>query len=326
MSLKILNKDGYMLFIHPLNWRKIGSKIFDEFINRNLYYLKLNYGGSFFINVSTKTDYYILKNSNYQNFQTMIDYNYNKKNYSSKLVLSKTLKFIPNVFNEHINSILEKINTFGKEYKCIISSDCHKTRKHVNKGKTDIYKYSLYNTSGNPFDYYSSKEHINQFSKKVILSNSGKLSPFYDNGKFGTTQDSMYILVNSSREGRILVNTLDSKLFRFLIQTCQWGNFRNEVSLFSYFKYPDIKCINNDTTINDRFIYHYYKLNDNEINLFDKNWKNIKNQKIDYNIDSIIAILRNKIRLSKYNHNIIENYINSIINLYSKMHLNKLKN
>ena len=46
MSLKILNKDGYMLFIHPLNWRKIDSKIFDEFINRNLYYLKLNYGNA----------------------------------------------------------------------------------------------------------------------------------------------------------------------------------------------------------------------------------------------------------------------------------------
>ena len=129
----------------------------------------------------------------------------------------------------------------------------------------------------------------------------------------------MYILVNSSREGQILINTLNSKLFKFLIQTCQWGNFRNESSLFSYFKYPNIGCINNDIVIDDNFIYRYYKLNYDEINLFDKDRKNIEKHKINCDIDNIIAILRNKIKLSKINHNIIKNHFDSMICMYNKM-------
>ena len=264
-SLTLLQNDGYLVFIHPLNWRKIGSDIFTEFINRNIYYLKLNYGGNYFDNVSVKTDYYILKNSSHKEFNTTIEYINNDVNVISHLILSNTLKFIPNIFNEHINSIFNKINLYGKKYECIISSDCHKTRPHVNKGKNNEFKYPLFNTSGNPYEYYSSKAHKNQNSKKIILSNSGKLSPFYDNGILGTTQDSMYILVNSEEEGNIIINTINSELFTFLIQICQWGNFRNEASLFTYFKYIDINIINQNT-IDNEFLYKYFKMNDAEIN------------------------------------------------------------
>jgi hypothetical protein len=51
---------------------------------------------------------------------------------------------------------------------------------------TDEYIYPLYNTSGNPYGYFSSKKHIDQDKKKVILSCSGKLSPKYDDGYYGT--------------------------------------------------------------------------------------------------------------------------------------------
>jgi len=285
ISIQLLKKNGYLLYIHPLNWRKIGSKIFSKFINRNIHYLKLNYGGDLFENVSVKTDYYVLKNSNDINYKSTIEYINNKENYISNVILSKTLKFIPNIFNECINSILEKISLYGKQYECIISSDCHKTRSHVNKNKTDKYKYPLFNTSGNPYEYFSSKEHKNQYSKKIILSNSGKLSPFYDDGKLGTTQDSMYILVVSKEEAELIINTINSELFIFLIQICQWGNFRNEASLFTYFKYPDINIIN-DLKIDDNFINKYYKLNKKEID-FLENMKINKKSSVK-NINKVI--------------------------------------
>ena len=278
-AISLLKKNGYLLFIHPLNWRKIGSKIFTEFINRNIHYLKLNYGGEFFENVSVKTDYYVLKNSNSKNYKSIIEFINNKEIFTSSVIISNTLKFIPNIFNDHINSILYKINSYGKQYECIISSDCHKTRQHVKKGKTELFKYPLFNTSGNPLEYFSSKPHKNQYSKKIILSNSGKLSPFYDEGILGTTQDSMYILVNSKEEGNIIINTINSDLFTFLIQICQWGNFRNEASLFTYFKYPNFNIINN-SKIDNEFINIYYKLSEDEIN-FLKNFyynTNIKNK------------------------------------------------
>ncbi len=255
-SLSLLNKDGFLEFIHPMNWRKIGSKIFKEFINRNLFFIKLNYGGDFFKNVSVKTDYYILKNSSEENYKTTVEYVTNKILYHyDDVIVSKDLSFIPNVFNGVVNSILDKVSKKGKNYECIISSYCHKVRDHVNKGEDKVYKYPLYNTSGNPFEYFSSKPHKEQYTKKVIMSNSGKLQPFYDNGKYGTTQDSMYIIVETKEEGDTLVNALKSDLFTFLLSICQWGNFRNEASIFSYFKYP---------TTND--IYGFYGINQEEIN------------------------------------------------------------
>jgi hypothetical protein len=305
-AISLLKKNGYLLFIHPLNWRKIGSKIFTEFINRNIHYLKLNYGGDLFENVSVKTDYYVLKNSNSKNYKSIIEFINNKKTFTSNVILSNTLKFIPNIFNEHINSILNKINIYGKQYECIISSDCHKTRHHVQKGKTELFKYPLFNTSGNPFEYFSSKPHKNQYSKKIILSNSGKLSPFYDEGILGTTQDSMYILVNSKKEGNIIINTINSELFTFLIQICQWGNFRNEASLFTYFKYPDLNIINN-SKLDNEFINIYYKLSKDEINFLKnfyhkkniKNINNIKNDEIISDIQSNKIITVSKKKTSK---------------------------
>ena len=269
MSINILNENGYLLFINPINWRKIGSVIFNEFIQRNIYYIKLNYGGDLFENVSVNTDYYILKNSMDDNFTSKIEYICDKELHTENVILSKTLQFIPNVFNNIINSILEKINLYGTQYECIISSDCHKIRQHVNKGKTDIFTFQLFNTSGNPFEYFSSKAHKHQYNKKIIMSNSGKLNPFYDDGLLGTTQDSMYILVNSKEEGTMLVDTLKSKLFTFLIKICQWGNFRNESQLFTYLKYPNIIQTQNKK-IDDTFLTKYYKLNDVEIQFINK--------------------------------------------------------
>ena len=273
-AISLLMTNGYLLFIHPLNWRKIGAKIFTEFINRNIHYLKLNYGGEYFENVSVKTDYYVLKNAHSKNYKSIIEYINNKELFSSNVILSNTLKFIPNMFNEHINSILDKINIYGKQYECIISSNCHKTRPHVKKGKDNVYQYPLFNTSGNPYEYFSSKPHKHQYSKKIILSNSGKLSPLYDDGKLGTTQDSMYILVDTQEEGTIIINTINSKLFTFLIHICQWGNFRNEASLFTYFKYPDFNIVNN-SKLDDDFLNEYYKLSHEEI-IFLKNNSNDK--------------------------------------------------
>jgi hypothetical protein len=62
-GMKLLKPDGLLVFVHPLNWRKIGSKILPEFIrNRDLVFVALNTSGSYFANVSVKTDFYVLQN------------------------------------------------------------------------------------------------------------------------------------------------------------------------------------------------------------------------------------------------------------------------
>lgn len=268
-SLNILKEDGYLVFIHPQNWRKINSKIFDTFINYNLEYIGLNYGGKLFKKVSVNTDIYVLRKNNIKNKTTIVD-SFDNKN---KLIISDTFEinsvdFIPKIFTSNIQSIIHKLNKYGENRKCIINSYCHKIRSHVSKindNNKNEYIYPLYNTSGNPFNYYSSKKHIDQDKKKVIMSSSGKLSPFYDNGKYGTTQDSMYFIVNNDNEGNKLVEILNTKLYLFLIKICQWGNFRNEEKLLSYLKYPKI-----NKKINDKYIYNFFKLTIDEINIINK--------------------------------------------------------
>lgn len=98
------------------------------------------------------------------------------------------------------------------------------------------------------------------------MSCSGKLAPLYDNGKYGTTQDSMYIIVNNDIEGNGLVKILNSDLHVFLNKICQWGNFRNEQKIYEYIKFPPIT---NDK-IDNSYINHFFKLSKNEIYCIDK--------------------------------------------------------
>jgi hypothetical protein len=274
-NLNLLDNSGYLAYIHPLNWRKLNSDILKTFLEYNLLHLSLNYGGSLFKKVSSRffvdsvsvnTDFYILqKNNKYKN--TNIEC-YDKKN---KLFqqdnIKITLNFIPNIFNNIIQNIFIKMDRYGEYNKCINNSDCHKVREHVSNQKTDIFKYPLYNTSGNPFEYFSSKPHKDHFKKKVILSCSGNLSPFYDSGKYGTTQDSMYILVDNENIGNFLINILNSKLYKFIIKICQWGNFRNEPNLMNYLKYP---LFNDKIDDYNNYIYKCFNLIEDEILFINK--------------------------------------------------------
>jgi len=266
-SIETLKEDGYLVYIHPQNWRKINNNMLNTFLSYRLEFIALNYGGKLFNNVSVNTDFYVLKKSlNDNKFLSTIEC-YDKKN---NLLIANIFKiinvdFIPKLYSKEIQDILDKILTYGENRNCIINSYCHKIREHVNHkdNKTEEHIYPLYNTSGNPYDYFSSKKHIDQDKKKVIMSCSGKLAPFYDDGKYGTTQDSMYFIVDSDLEGQQLVKILNTKLYVFLTKICQWGNFRNEQKVFSYLKYPKIS----DIKIDDVYINKYFNLTQKEIDV-----------------------------------------------------------
>lgn len=256
-SFELLKKDGYLLMIHPMNWRKINAPILPLFLNYDILSLSLNSGGDKFINVSVKTDYYVVQKSSTDDLVTDVVCNYKNKTYVSKCTIPPDLTFIPNLYSATINSVLQKIADHPKalSYECVLNSDCHKVRSHVNEGKTKIFKYKLYNTSGKMFSHFSSRRHKDQTKQKVIMSNSGKLKPFYDKGEYGTTQDSMYILTKNKDEANRIIDALNSRLFSVMIDVCKWGNFRNEKALISWLKYPhkDVQCL-----------YRYFKLTDDE--------------------------------------------------------------
>ena len=171
-SLKMLKTNGYLVYIHPQNWRKIGNNILNDFLKYKLDFIALNYGGNLFKNVSVNTDFYILqKTKNDGIVQTHVEC-YDKKN---NIIMFDKFKinnvdFIPKYYSSEIQSIISKVINSGENRNCIINSFCHKIRNHVahKNNKTDEHIYPLYNTSGNPYDYFSSKKHFDQDKKKVI--------------------------------------------------------------------------------------------------------------------------------------------------------------
>lgn len=272
-SFELLKPNGYLVYIHPPNWRKIGSKIFTKMIEKQFIIIDLNYN-NIFKNISVKTDIYVIKNSNLIKPTTINCFDKKSKLImTSNVILDKNPEFIPNIFSNEIKNIFNKMDKYGISYKCTINSDCHKIRDHVQNYNDKIYKYPLYNTSGNPFEYFSSRPHKDQYKNKVIMSCSGKLKPFYDNGVYGTTQDSMYYICDDEQKnnGKFIVDVLDCKLYKFIINICRWGNFRNEANLMSYIKFP--KCKNYKQKINDEYIYQFFKLSQMEIDLVEKYYK-----------------------------------------------------
>jgi len=240
-----------MLFIQPRNWRSISSPLLKLYSNMTFIKLYLNYGRKYFVNAEVNTDYYLLQNIK-SNVTTEVHYKYNRMNYVNNMKINNP-KFIPNVYNIHIKNILKKISSANNlSVICQISSDCHKNQPHVGS-KSIKFKYPLYNTSANPFTYFSSRPHVDQYKKKVIMSNSGKLEPFYDDGVYGTTQDAMYILVPSKAIGLNIVSALNTNLFKFIVKICKWSNYRNEAKLISFLKYPRIR-------VNNSNIYKYYDI------------------------------------------------------------------
>jgi len=265
-SLEIIKISGYLVYIHPRNWRKIGNDVLSGLNEYQIEYLGLNYGGKLFKSVSVNTDIYVIHRTKKNNEKTRIECYDRKHNMILKCKCCvKNIDFIPMYYSDQIKAIFKKINKYGEKRKCIINSSCHKVRDYVchKDNKKKEHKYKLYNTSGNPYNYFSSKKHIDQNKKKVILSCSGKLSPIYDKGIYGTTQDSMYFLVDNDFEGEQLVKILNSSLYVFLTKICKWGNFRNEQKVFSFLKYPIIT----QQEITDKYINDFFKLSKNEIDI-----------------------------------------------------------
>ena len=75
---------------------------------------------------------------------------------------------------------------------------------------------------------YSSKKCKNQNDKKILMSRSGYLKPFYDDGIIGIGGDCFACLVSSKEEAYKIIDLLNSKLYKFYIETNKWSGFHNK--------------------------------------------------------------------------------------------------
>ena len=96
------------------------------------------------------------------------------------------------------------------------------------------------------------------------MSESGYLKPFYDNGVLGVGGDCFACLVQNENEGKKIIKLLNSRLYRFYIETNKWSGFHNKEVLKDL---PNI--VNEIEDIDDENIYRYFKISKKEIELIE---------------------------------------------------------
>lgn len=258
-AINNLNQEGYLLYVHPALWRKPNNTIWNKMIENKIHYISIyndNDGNKYF-KATTRFDWYLLQKTNNEVITTILEEDKNEY----KCILDNK-SFIPNFGNSIFEKIRNKINTDGYLH-ADLDSMCHSSRNYVNDKKTEEYKYDIINaiSKTNGIRYlYSSKKHPYQDNKKVIFSNGRIIQPVYDNGKYGTSQGGIYILVDNDNEGEKIVKYLQSKLVSYLIKATKWSNFETSKQVFHNIAHPK-----NIEEITDDNIYKYFNLTNDEI-------------------------------------------------------------
>lgn len=265
-SIELLKKDGYLLFIHPVSWRRKSKeiRIINSLLNKRILYMYTNNKFTEFEISAPFINYYLLQNKDYcKSYKTKYETHYNDILYKGQVHLNNDLEYLPVLLTIETITILNKVIGEGEKLNVRLESKLSTSKKNISVKKTDLYKYKNLHTYSQKkgFIYrYSQKKHPCQDKLKILMNFKGGykyLNPFIDNGKLGITDNSMYMLVNDDNKDFIL-EFLKSDLMYFLlmITTYNYGaNQKNEFHIMNTFKIPN--NINN--------LYDFYKLNNKEI-------------------------------------------------------------
>lgn len=277
---KKLLTNGYLLFINPPSY--FGPKRFNSIsvrveILNNYYYHYINLEEcSKYFNIGSKFIYYLFQKKKEINKALPVVCKYQKKIYNTIInqELLVNMDYLPYLLTEECLHILAKIkNDTNKKLKIFHSPDNRVDKKHILKmnkietfedyqerAKEAGYIYPIQSTGSQVI--FSSKRCKNQYDKKVLMSESGYLKPFYDDGIKGVGGHSLACLVKDNIEGDYIIKLLNSKVYRFYIQVNKWYGFHDRKVLqdLPYIKLNDL----DETTI-----YNYFNISDNEINLIE---------------------------------------------------------
>jgi len=268
---KSIDFTNYLLFITPLSWMAPGNsrsvnKFFfnDNFSKNTLLFLESGTSEKYFNGVGSKFSYFLLKKGKEINtitkLKTLIDNNI----VLSEMDLSKieNLFFLPILPNDLCISIFNKViysTTDKLKFKLDLEYDIRRNMD-IREFSND-YPFKVYNT-GTQVRYSNFKTKSYE-KKKVIISGSGNLNPFYNDGDCATANNTLYMLVNSKEQGESLVKLLKSKLFRFILNNSKYSGFFTKEVIWSL---PSVSSIIN----NDNDVYSYFDLTKDEIELIEK--------------------------------------------------------
>lgn len=236
-SIILLNKNGYLVNVHPSGWRNVEGNYKDiqELLKNNLLYLEMHSDkdGQEIFGATTSYDWYCYSKSGVAT--TMVK----DKNGIHKMKLSN-MEFIPNGEFELFDKLIAKNDE--EKIEILHSYSAYETRKeYMSKDKNQEFKYPcVYTiTKDKTINLYWSNTNTNGHFNipKVIWTNGMASPPTIDkNGDYGLTQFAYAIVDNISNLENIK-KAMDSEKFINLMKLCYMssGN-RFERKVLSTFK------------------------------------------------------------------------------------------
>jgi adenine-specific DNA-methyltransferase len=252
-SMELIKDDGFVGFVTPDSWMSPNSQVLKTFKDNSLIWVDTEVGKYFTVG-SSFTAWVMQKNKNTQSVS--ID---------GLAVAINKLQYLPRNFAKTYPIHDKVINSTDPKLGILCDTSCHSDHKHKNFSDTKdaIYKYTTFHTNAQT---KFCKKQSKDFSKsKIIWTTSGYFKPFFSVGDLGTSEVCQYILVDSANAQNIL-SYLDSKLYKFIVNTGKWSGFLNGkvLSLLP-------KLTNKNWT--DQEIYKHFKLTQEEIDYVEANVK-----------------------------------------------------
>lgn len=251
-AVSLIKDNGYVGFVTPDSWMSPNSKVLALFKENSLLWVSTNVSHYFSVG-SSFTAWVLQKNNNTPTVE--ID---------GLTVNLSDLNYLPRDFAKTFPIHNKVINSKGPRIDTLCDTSCHSDRKHgkLSDSKDSRFKYKTYHTNAQiKFSKVKSKD----FDKhKVIWTLSGYFKPFYDDGNIGTTEVCQYVLVQDQTHADQLLSYLNSKLYKFLINTGKWSGFLNGKIISSLPRLPN-------KVWTDTKIYKHFNLTQEEIDYIEEN-------------------------------------------------------
>ena len=266
-SMELLNDGGYLCLVHPSTWRAYSDKALLRHVHQknNPLYINLETAKQYFGGVGSRFDWYVLQKSKY-NGKTQVESTEGK----TTINISEW-DVIPNGFSSVMASVFLKAWACPSKLGFEKNQTHHSYRDHVSETQSAKFCYPIKHAiRSGPDDtvLWASKPHEVQSKQKILISRGGYLRPIYDSGKYGVSQDALFMLVLSKNEADYLVRWFDMKFLRFLLQHTKFSAYHNHKCI-NTFPYP--KDLPEGFT--DADVYKHFNLTAEEIALIEKTVK-----------------------------------------------------
>lgn len=243
IGYNLLKEGGYGIMVHPPGLRKPNNP--RQYLMRDVQVEKLSIHSSVegkkVFNASTPYDWYSYRKEErtgptqvrFQGSEEWVDVDF------------RDYPFVPNHSIDLLKKYLNTDSSIPRLNAQIGRAPRFKDKKNPNKFDPTVYFEGCYinvnktTPDGNPEFVYDKKPQPYYQQKKVIFKEGGNFYPYYDDGKYGVTDNSMYILVDSEEEGHAIVEFLNSEEANTYREACQLsGGFRTVCSMLNVIPNP----------------------------------------------------------------------------------------